>query len=93
MYQLSEYTPKYQHKLNDKKKGSGVALYIHNSLNATIYDKLSQVTENLETLFVTISGDNPITIGTLYRPPNGNLEKALDELSSIIDIASKQTHI
>ena len=93
MYQLSEYTPKYQHKLNDKKKGSGVALYIHNSLNATIDDKLSQVTENLETLFVTISGDNPTTIGTLYRPPNGNLEKALDELSSILDIASKQTHI
>ena len=61
-----------------KKKGSGVALYIHNSLNATIDDKLSQVTENLETLFVTISGDNPTTIGTLYRPPNGNLEKALD---------------
>ena len=54
---------------------------------------LSQVTENLETLFVTISGDNPTTIGTLYRPPNGNLEKALDELSSILDIASKQTHI
>ena len=86
MYQLSEYSPKYHHKLNDKKKGSGVALYIHNSLNATIDDKL-------ETLFVTISGDNPTTIGTLYCPPNGYLEKALDELSSILDIASKQTHI
>ena len=44
-------------------------------------------------LLFTISGDNPTTIGTLYRPPNGNLEKALDELSSILDIASKQTHI
>ena len=50
-------------------------------------DKLSQVTENIDTLFVTLSGDNPTTIGTLYRPPNDNLEKALDKLSSILDIA------
>ena len=80
MYQLSVNTPKYKHKLNDKK-GSGFDLYIHNSLNATIDDKLSQVTENLEDLFVTLSGDNPTTIGTLYRPPNGNLEKALDAVA------------
>ena len=85
LYQLSEYIPKYQDKSKDKEKGSGVALYIHNSLNTTVNDELSQVSENLETLFVTLSGDNPITIGTLYRPPSGNLAMTLDELSNILD--------
>ena len=51
LYQLSEtctvYTPKYQDKSKDKKKGSGVALYNHNSLNATVNDELSKVSENL----------------------------------------------
>ena len=90
LYQLSKYTPKYQDKSKDKKKGSGVSLYIHNSLNATVNNELSQVSENLETLFVTLSGDNPLTIGTLYRPPSGNLAMALDELSNILDNLPKQ---
>ena len=83
----------YQYKLNDTKKGSGVALYIHNSLNATIDDKFSRVTENLETLFVTISGYNPTTIGTLYCPPNGNLEKALDLSYVVFLILRQNKHI
>ena len=93
LYQLSEYTPKYQNKSKDKKKGSGVALYIRNSLNATVNDELSQVSENLETLFVTLSGYNPLTIGTLYRPPSGDLAMELDELSNILDKVPKQAHV
>ena len=44
-------------------------------------------------MFVTLSGDNPLTIGTLYRPPSGNLAMALDELSNILDKVPKQTHV
>ena len=44
-------------------------------------------------MFVTLSGDNPLTIGTLYHPPSGNLAMALDELSNIHDKVPKQTHV
>ena len=95
IYQLTDYTPKYQEKMPGKNKGSGVAVYIHNSLNATENSDLSQCTNNLETYFVTLSSDSnrPTTIGVLYRPPSGNLEEALDELKYILDKAPKQTYI
>ena len=47
IYQLTDYTPKYQGKTPGKNKGSGVAFYIHNSLNAVDKPKLSQCTNNL----------------------------------------------
>ena len=93
LFQITEYTPKYQDKQKGKTKGSGVALYIHNSLNATIDDQLSQVTDNLETLFVTINGESPTTVGVLYRPPSGDLDAALSELANILDLAPKRSHI
>ena len=93
LFQITDYTPIYQDKFNQKHKGSGVALYIHNSINATIDEQLSQVNENLETLFVTISGENPTTIGVLYRPPSGNYDIALSELGNILDLVPKKSHI
>ena len=95
IYQLTDYTPKYQEKNSDKSKGSGVAVYIHNSLNAVDKPELSQCTKNLETYFVTLSSnsDSPTTVGVLYRPPSGNLDEALEELKSILDNAPKHTYI
>ena len=94
-YQLTNYTPKYQEKMSDKNKGSGVAFYIHNSLNAIDNSDLSQCTKNLETYFLTLSSDSdcPTTVGVLYRPPSGNLDEALEELKTILEIAPKQTYI
>ena len=93
LFQITDYTPIYQEKLNQKQKGSGVALYIHNSINATIDEQLSQVSENLETLFVTISGETQTTVGVLYRPPSGDYDTALCELGGILDLVPKQAHI
>ena len=36
LYQLTEYNSFYQSTLPEKRKGTGVAMYIHQSLNATI---------------------------------------------------------
>ena len=67
VYQIPDYNSFYQDTQPGKKKGTGVALYTHTSLNATINSELSQTTPNLETLFVTISNNgNPITVGVLY---------------------------
>ena len=95
MYQITNYESFYQEKVKScKKKGSGVALYIHKSLNATNFHPASIVTENLETLFVQITnGSTPITVGVIYRPPNGDIEKALLELSEILDDLPTHSYI
>ena len=92
VYQLPEYSSYYQSIQQGKTKGTGVALYIHNSLNATVNNEASLITPNLETLFVTISHNcNPITVGVLYRPPNGNINDSLTELSSILEALPKKS--
>ena len=95
VYQIPDYTPKYQETMSGKSKGSGVAVYIHNSLNATDNCELSQCTKNLETYFVTLSSDNnmPTTVGVLYIPPSGSIKEALDELKIIIERAPKRSYI
>ena len=79
MYQLTNYESFYQEKNNkDKCKGSGVALYIHNTLNADVSQNVSRVSENLETIFVQLTNsDTPVTVGVIYRPPSGDIDKAL----------------
>ena len=95
LYQLTNYEPFYQEKINPhKKKGSGVALYIHKSHTADIFHSASRVTENLETLFVKLTnGNTPITVGVLYRPPSGDIDKALVELSEILDLLPRNSYI
>lgn len=83
-YQIPDYYSFYQDTLPGKTSGTGVALYIRNSYNATLNTKLSRVSENLETLFVTINHDDgPVTIGVVYRPPSGNKDDAMFELETI----------
>ena len=65
------YNSVYQDKISGKKKGSSVAIYIHDSLGYVIYNDISFRTDDIETLFITIhNNENPITIGTVYRPPS-----------------------
>ena len=91
VYQLPEYTSFYQSTQPGKAKGTGVALYIHNSLNATVNNTVSFVTPNLETLFITVSHDRvPLTVGVLYRHPNGNVNESLSELSNILETLPKK---
>ena len=55
-------------------------------------EKSSSVTDNLETLFVTVTGSsNPIMIGVVYRPPNGCLEESVNELSEIMEALPKRS--
>ena len=94
LYKIDEYKSFYQSTRQNKKKGSGVALYVHDSINATIDTSLSQVSENLETLFIKISNSTSTsTVGVLYRPPSGNIVAALDELSCILKNAPPRAYI
>ena len=95
LFQLKDYSSCYQNryfnntKNRPKDKGTGVCLYLHNSLNFTKVDNISFVKESIESLFVTITNiPEPVIAGVIYRPPNASLsefnieyEKILSELN------------
>ena len=90
LYSLDEYESFYQEINPDKIKGTGVALYIHNSLNASPIECLSKSTCNFESLFVTAtSGSTIITIGVTYNPPSGDNKQYLAELAQILEKCPK----
>ena len=90
VYQLEGYNSFYQSKHINKTKGTGVAIYAKESLNAVVNNELSWVTKNLETLFITVQHDEPLHIGVLYRPPSGDSTEALNELSKIAELCPKK---
>ncbi|MCP4456444.1 MAG: hypothetical protein GY816_00205, partial [Cytophagales bacterium] len=66
-------------------KGTGVALYVHTSINATIIKNISQCSENLESLFIQLQvGSASYTVGVIYNPPSGDDSKFSIELGSIL---------
>jgi hypothetical protein len=84
LYQITDYTSYYQDTYPEKHKGTGVALYLHHMFNAVVIDSLSDTTENLESLFIKITNtERPITVGVIYRPPNGSYDGFLTELELI----------
>lgn len=87
LYQVDNYNSEYNSKFLGKRKGSGLGIYIHEKYQFHKIEKYCQCTENLETLFVEITNtEQPITVGVVYRPPNGNLCKFYDEFEALIKI-------
>ena len=85
LYMLDDYTSIYQEIDPIKFKGTGVALYVHDSLNATINANLSQSSSNLESLFVTIhNGSQKLTVGVIYSPPSRDVNQFLVELGLLL---------
>ena len=83
LFCLDGYSSFYQETNNTKSKGTGVALYIHNALSAKVEDRLSQRSDNLESLFVKFSiGNSEHTVGVVYNPPSGDRAKFISELET-----------
>ena len=94
VYCLDGYNCFYQGKHVNKSKGTGVALYLDDSLNGVVNDQVSWVSKNLETLFVTIQSDKPVHIGVVYRPPSGSALEALEELRKVFELCpNENVHI
>ena len=95
VYQLENYNSFYQNTCKGKSKGTGVALYVHQSLTAVVNDSASKITSNLESLFITVQGkSNPIHVGVVYRPPSGEIEKFSSEFKTVIEsLPTKFVHI
>ena len=85
LFQLHNYKSFYQDKIANKKKGTGVALYVHDSFNATLNSDYCIANEHIESIFITITNtDEPIIVGAIYRPPSGDISKFIENLSIII---------
>ena len=79
-----EYTSVYQSKIENKKKGSGLGLYINKKFNFTLNDSLSSCDQDIESLFINITSlEKPTVVGVVYRPPNGDVERFNDEVQSL----------
>ena len=72
---------------NRNRHGGGVALYVSNRfLNCTVRDDLKMQSPDFEALFVEIDNKNSkFLCGSVYRPPNGNINNFLDILSDMLD--------
>ena len=90
LFRLNGYISAYQSKCPGKKKGSGLAIYVKDSLLFSVEDKFSQCSKNLESLFITVSNTaQPVTIGVIYRPPSGSLTEFYTELNAILEKVPK----
>lgn len=89
LFPITNYNSFYQETLPNKLKGTGVALYVHKSFNATKIEDLSISNPHIETLFLSLSINNTnIITGVVYRPPSGDSSEFLE---SYQDITSKIT--
>ena len=73
-YDLPNYTSSHQ-KRSDRK-GGGVSVYIHNSLNFKTRPDLSINCGDIESLTLEIISEKTrnTIVSVLYRPPNGHSE-------------------
>ena len=71
LYNIDEYNSFYSDKIPDKSKGTGVAIYVHDSFNSTFYSQASTNLPHIESLFVQVTkGKETINVVVMYRPPN-----------------------
>ena len=95
LYQIPNYTSCYQSTIGQKKKGTGVALYINNMYNFTECTEISKCSPHIESIFVEITNtEKPTIVGVIYRPPSGSMESFNSELQKILDsLKSKNAFI
>ena len=85
LYKIDNFKSFYNDKLDNKKSGTGVAIYINETLNATKNNMATTTLPYIESLFLKITkGTQKANVGVIYRPPNSSLKDFLDEIQKII---------
>ena len=88
-FKLAEYNSIYQDAIAGKKKGSGVALYIRDSMNFTQLPEYSHRSKDIESLFISLRMDgHTSTVGIIYRPPSGDMSTFMKHMSEILESLS-----
>ena len=85
-FQIPSYKQYYQHTREGKLKGTGVALYIHESLNVTLVNDVSECTTDIESLVYKVTNTvKPLYYGVVYRPNDGDIKTFYAKLQAIFD--------
>ena len=93
-YELPNYTRR--HQVRGNRKGGGVSINIHNSLNSIIRPDLSISNNDIELLSAEIISEKVRNTTVLYRPPNDQIElfeTFLKNTFSQMKIPKKPFHI
>ena len=87
LYKISDkYTSVYQSKLTNKKKGTGVGVYVNNKFTFEVLEELSVCNSSIECLFISITNTlEPLTVGVVYRSPNSNIQSFNTQFLDIMD--------
>ena len=86
LYKIDNYQCFYSPKLEGKKIGTGVALYVNDSFKVTILDHLCTTNSNIETLFAKlVQNEKEVIVGVVYRSPNCNFSEFLVTYKTITD--------
>ena len=95
LYKLSpNYRSTYQSAVEDKIKGSGLAMYVRDEFNFKNDDELSTCGGDLEALFITITNLNkPISVGVVYRPPSGNIDNFLVQFENLLEKLPENSYV
>lgn len=79
--------PGYHFIRNDRlSRGGGTGIYVINNLKYEIIDSIdNSPNANLEQLWIKLHLKNTIiAVGTIYRPPAGNLQLCIDQLDTVL---------
>ena len=86
LYRIPGYNGFYQNTISGKAKGTGVALYVADNLNAEVIENLGCCTPDIESIFVRItqpSNSLSFTCGVVYRPPSGDFQTFLNKFDEV----------
>ena len=88
LYQMEGYhQPLYQSKIAGKNKGSGLGIYVEENLEFCETPQFNHCTENIESFFIqTKNTSEVLTIGVVYRPPNGNESDFLNVFDALLNV-------
>ena len=74
---IDNFFPNYNSYMSTRQNrvGGGVTIYVNKQLKSSLIHELTSNTEHIESVFINISCSNKkILIGTIYRPPNSNID-------------------
>ena len=91
LFHIQNYS--FIHEKKTNRKGGGLGIYVHKTLDYKILPNLAKNTENIETFTIEIENKNSknILISAVYRPPRGNQSKFLEEIEQVVHNSKHST--
>lgn len=85
LYTIPNYNSEYNSRILDKKKGSGLGLYVHSNFTFNRIDEYCKCSPNMESLFIKLTNtETPFLIGLIYRPPSGRPSMFMHEFEVLM---------